>query len=661
MYRIILTFWPKYFQSVCILNDSIYFYRMKQIHWIPVVTTIFVFIVYLFTLSRDIPAIDAGELATVQYTLGIAHPTGYPLFTLLGYVWSKIPLPAEGIVKMNILSALFSAIGIFFLMKALYMLLTTPLQQQKTIKQKFHKNASSNQPAQILEPIHYWLAAVVGAGFAAFSTTYWSQSTGVEVYSLQAALFSAYFFAVIRFISSSTVSWRTIVILGGILGICFGNHMTSIFLLPGSLFLIIYKYKNLIKILKATAIWLGTAGFTSILLYLYLPLRASASPMLNWGNPVTWDNLIRHVSGKQYQVWMFSSSDVAKDNLHLFISNLPNEFSFIGIVFMIGGFIYLYRKHKPISIFLAITFLFCIFYAINYKIKDLLPYFLAAFISTAILISGAVMWIWASVDIFRTNPKFSWLALGIPLYLITFNYPKVDQSNNFHIGDYTKEALTSVAPDAIILTYQWDILISPALYLQNVEHVSSDVLIIDKELLRRSWYISQIENKEPDFFSKIEKEKEQYLLELRKFEEGKRFDAGVLQNAYEQLISSILQAHYSSRPIYIAPEVLNNEIKNHKDVILPDSLQLIPQKYFYRLSGYTDYAAMEDTTLPDIRFPLHDDLFTKSMKNSILTVLTDRMAYDMNLNKQKDASLIFRMIRRIRDDVSPPPGLILTD
>ena len=41
---------------------------------------------YLPTLARHVGFIDRGELAAVAATLGIAHPTGYPTFTLLGRV-----------------------------------------------------------------------------------------------------------------------------------------------------------------------------------------------------------------------------------------------------------------------------------------------------------------------------------------------------------------------------------------------------------------------------------------------------------------------------------------------------------------------------------------------------------------------------------------------
>jgi hypothetical protein len=50
---------------------------LKKYYYI--LTGAFVFIVYLTTLAPSVVKIDSGELAAVQSTLGIAHPTGYPL------------------------------------------------------------------------------------------------------------------------------------------------------------------------------------------------------------------------------------------------------------------------------------------------------------------------------------------------------------------------------------------------------------------------------------------------------------------------------------------------------------------------------------------------------------------------------------------------------
>ena len=62
----------------------------------PIFGAVFVFlisfIVYLQTMAPSVPNIDGGELATVCATLGIAHPTGYPLFTLIGYLFAHLPI-----------------------------------------------------------------------------------------------------------------------------------------------------------------------------------------------------------------------------------------------------------------------------------------------------------------------------------------------------------------------------------------------------------------------------------------------------------------------------------------------------------------------------------------------------------------------------------------
>ena len=65
-----------------------------------------VFLVYLQTIARTVGFIDSGELATVPYVLGIAHPTGYPLWTLVTHIFSHLPIAKEEIVRLNIFCAL---------------------------------------------------------------------------------------------------------------------------------------------------------------------------------------------------------------------------------------------------------------------------------------------------------------------------------------------------------------------------------------------------------------------------------------------------------------------------------------------------------------------------------------------------------------------------
>ena len=49
------------------------------------------FVVFLIYQAQGIVAGDSGDLVTAAVLGGIPHPSGYPLFTLLGFLASKPP------------------------------------------------------------------------------------------------------------------------------------------------------------------------------------------------------------------------------------------------------------------------------------------------------------------------------------------------------------------------------------------------------------------------------------------------------------------------------------------------------------------------------------------------------------------------------------------
>src|ERR1041385_372835 len=73
-------------------------------------------ILYFLTAARDIVVGDSPELITVAATLGVPHPPGYPLFTMLGHLFSLLPLGPIPF-RVNLFSVLCNAltVGIIFL------------------------------------------------------------------------------------------------------------------------------------------------------------------------------------------------------------------------------------------------------------------------------------------------------------------------------------------------------------------------------------------------------------------------------------------------------------------------------------------------------------------------------------------------------------------
>ena len=67
-------------------------------------------LVYVFTLCPTVYWEDAGELITVSYTLGIAHPPGHPLYSILGHLFTLLPWRTIA-ARVNLMSAIFGALA----------------------------------------------------------------------------------------------------------------------------------------------------------------------------------------------------------------------------------------------------------------------------------------------------------------------------------------------------------------------------------------------------------------------------------------------------------------------------------------------------------------------------------------------------------------------
>src|SRR5512144_509979 len=63
---------------------------------------------YFFTLVPAVLPADNGEFQLVAWKLGIAHPPGYALYTLAGWLFSRVF--ASPAFALNLLSAILAAI-----------------------------------------------------------------------------------------------------------------------------------------------------------------------------------------------------------------------------------------------------------------------------------------------------------------------------------------------------------------------------------------------------------------------------------------------------------------------------------------------------------------------------------------------------------------------
>ena len=457
--------------------------------YFTVILSLITFIVYMTTIAPSVVQIDSGELAAVQSTLGIAHPTGYPLYTIIGYLFSLIPLPFTKIFQLNLLAAIYcsAGVGIFSLTAKLVLdnlgvfAVKKTVVKKKVIKQN-RKNFNQQklvEDKESIPEITKYISIAFGAIALAFSRTFWFQSTSVEVYSLHILLINLIiFFLVKAFINNNenkksiTNSWLLFAVF---LALGFSNHMTTLLILPGTAYLYFNKNKFDAASFKRLGLMLLIFFPILLLIYSYLPIRAGQNPSINWGNPIDFERIMRHVSGKQYQVWLFSSTEAAKKQLVYFINSLPSEFSITLIISLIGLFAS-YKLSKKFFIFVLITFFSTVLYSINYDINDIDSYFLLAYISLAFFVVFGIIKI---IDLLQRNKiNYSFISFILVIILsiqIYSNFSKVNQSNCYTFEDYTKALLNSTSNQAVVFSYEWDYFISESYYFQYVENFRKDV------------------------------------------------------------------------------------------------------------------------------------------------------------------------------------------
>ena len=156
---------------------------------------------YMATLLPGIGSGDTAEFQRVAPTLGVAHPTGYPLYTMLGWLWSWLPLGGTPAWRMNLFSACTAALAVGALFLA-----ARALGQSR-------------------------LVAAMAALTLAVSSTFWSQATIAEVYALAALIQALLILALLRWRQGRWPLW----VAGLLLGLGLAHHRTIILMIPGAL------------------------------------------------------------------------------------------------------------------------------------------------------------------------------------------------------------------------------------------------------------------------------------------------------------------------------------------------------------------------------------------------------------------------------------------
>jgi hypothetical protein len=574
-----------------------------------------VFTVYRMTMSPSVGFIDSGELAAVSSTLGIAHPTGYPLFTLAGRIFSMIPVAEEVIVRLNLMSAVFSASAIVVLFFVALQLLE-PMNARRT-------------GTQII-------SAMMAVLFFAFAPTVWRQAVIVEVYSLHLLLvgFATLFF--LKALHADLNRWWWL--FAYVLGLAFTNHMTTILLAPAFLFLF-FKEHGIGRTAFVRCAYCAIPFGLGLSVYAFLPLRAMNHPILNWGNPQTPENFIGHISGKQFRVWMFSSVDIAKKQFNYFLDRLPIEFMHVLLAIALVGAIVMAMTAGKRFVFVILLLITCVGYSINYDIHDIDAYFLLAYAAIMLFVAFGLDRLFRSASTIVARSAVIGGCILLIGYHVWTTWNSVDQSKNYYVEDYTTGILEQLPPHSIILSYQWDYFISASYYYQHVKGVRQDIVILDKELFRRSWYYPQLEKIYPGVMQRSREEIDRFLPELQKFERGLPYEYATIEGRYAQMLKSFIDRNIDEFPIFVTHEIEEQYTTGY---------YRIPFGLVYRLTRDQSYVESPYPTLK-IRSHAFSDTYIAQLRKISSQSLYQRGLYEQVHHRDSAALQYFGLSRKVTE------------
>jgi hypothetical protein len=430
---------------------------------------------YLLCLAPTITwkhdGVDSGDLITAAYTLGVPHPPGYPLFTLLARLFILLPL-GDPAYRVNLMSAVFAA-----LTATIAYFIVLLLSPRRT-----------RAPGT-------FLIASVPALMLALSRTFWSQAVFAEVYSLNALLIAAAILLAVLYRRSP--DRRLLWMLGLTLGLGLANHLSALFFVPTTIYLAVHRRS------PGASGYLAIAGFFLLGLsaYLYLPLASARYPPVDWGACRTWSGFWWTVSARIYREYAFALPlSYLPSRGASWLGMLTQQFTWPGFALGLMGAWHLWEEDGECLAISLASFGAVVAYALFYNTTDSYVYLIPSFLVFALWLAIGAVYVRGLIGslaakrkrdgIFMPPRLQELLALSLfllPVFLFYSNLPEVSLRGDEEAYAYATSVLANAPPDAIIIA-DTDAHVFALWYVRYVETTEPAPLIVARGLLPYQWY-----------------------------------------------------------------------------------------------------------------------------------------------------------------------------
>jgi hypothetical protein len=436
---------------------------------------------YFLTAARDIVVGDTGELITAAVSLGVAHPPGYPLFTMLGHLFSLVPLNSIPF-RVNLLGVVCGTLTTCVIFFTAFRLTRSRL------------------------------AGAVAALFFAVNPTFWAWSLVAEVFPLNNLLAALLIYFLVLWQEQAE---RTgfLVAASFVSGLALTNHHTVVLLAP-AVCLVLWQRRAILLARPSTVLWSVIVFFLGLLPYLYVPWASSHHPTYNWGNVSSARDLIHLITRKDYGSHrLVSTPGYGGGSAFLRIVALCRSFGPLAATLIALGAFRAYQARRWYFWFSLIAFVFAGLFFVwisNLNVATapsalfvLQRFFLLSHVVVAPLIAFGILFIAETIPLVvpavraASLPIVAGIVFIAAVGIVAANYRQIDQSKNSIARRFGEDVFATADPGSILLG-TGDGVVIPLIYLQTVEGIGQNVTLIPFHLLGTDWYVRQLRERHPD-------------------------------------------------------------------------------------------------------------------------------------------------------------------
>lgn len=320
-------------------------------------------VLYLRTISPGVLGGDAGEFQFVPYILGLMHPTGYPLATLLGKAWISIIPFGSVAYRMNLFSAVSAAASVGLLYGSIRLI-------------------SGSR-----------LGAFFGSLLLGVSGVFWTEATGAEKYAFSALLLTLVLFTLARW--TKRRDWNSLALCALCFGISLTHHRSMLVFLPwlvGYWLWLAPSSMRRPRYALLTALLVGAP----LLLYLWIPYAATKGLPPRSSQSTSLPALVAYFLDSQYMEAV-RPGESYWGQLAIYLKTLWEQFTPYGIALALAGVVHQIRSRKPILAFLALGFLsqaaLTAGYGVNAQVTRYWVFFIPSYILFAIWMGEGITWV----------------------------------------------------------------------------------------------------------------------------------------------------------------------------------------------------------------------------------------------------------------------------